>query len=254
MGDDEGEVADYMSHAFLAQNRQTNEPPRDNTKPHKVIDVIDVMCMMYWALVETPLDKSNIGSSVTALTHMPYEHGHDQDPLGCGGLHTLRFKMLSKMGYKAGQGVGKAQVDNTEATRLVFRDKGQAIGVKSKAEKRQEFAAKFKQTLRAGREERTARGDLKRALTACWQMDEEASCEDTPFPRPPPPPPPDPTLVEQPPAPLAIWNAIPPEELWTQLDSVVEYLRDQHRIFDSPEELSKQCPGPSREDHDDDEV
>ncbi|XP_016393915.1 G patch domain-containing protein 11-like [Sinocyclocheilus rhinocerous] len=156
------------------------------------------------------------------------------------------FALLQKMGYKAGQGLGKQGAGRVEPVPLNIKT-GSSLILNSKVRKRTE------------REERQTQGDLRKSQRACEQLDSqkgitvprdswywpEALKEE------------EAELLEEEPKP----EGSDDEEELTPLDKLqflTSYLRGAHfyciwcgTAYNDEEDLSSNCPGDSAADHDD---
>uniref|UniRef100_A0A4W5JRC2 G patch domain-containing protein 11 n=1 Tax=Hucho hucho TaxID=62062 RepID=A0A4W5JRC2_9TELE len=192
------------------------------------------------------------------------------------------FALLQKMGYKAGQGLGKQGAGRVEPIPLNIKTDRGGIGMegvkKRKAEEelehyRQKARAKqqnekqsledFRVRMRTEREEQKIEGDLRRSQKACEQLDSQKGVpvprEDWYWPK---------LVVEEEEEDKVVEeeeeeeeeDKVEEDEL-TSLDKLqilTSYLRGVHfyciwcgTAYDDEEDLCSSCPGDSAADHDD---
>eukprot|EP01006_Ploeotia_vitrea_P008732 TRINITY_DN20885_c0_g1_i1.p1 TRINITY_DN20885_c0_g1~~TRINITY_DN20885_c0_g1_i1.p1 ORF type:complete len:240 (-),score=13.70 TRINITY_DN20885_c0_g1_i1:142-861(-) len=178
--------------------------------------------------------------------------------------HTNKgFQLLSKMGFKAGQGLGKHSQGASQGIAITLKRNRKGLGSagdterQKKAQKKQlnegvaQDIKSYQEHRRNAHTEKKRRKDFLKCLRLCRGLDRMANKEDhSPF-------------------------AMSPdlecesEEVWTDMEieckwgPLVTYLREQHfychwctASYDNHTHMTSTCPGPQEEDHcsdDDDE-
>ncbi|XP_004616161.2 G patch domain-containing protein 11 isoform X2 [Sorex araneus] len=194
------------------------------------------------------------------------------------GSENKGFALLQKMGYKSGQALGRSGDGIVEPIPLTLKTGKSGIGhealLKRKAEQRLESARRkarlqslaaehaeeqFRMRLKTKQDEAKLEGDLRRSQRACQQLDSQKQIQVPKEPwywlRPE-----DETEEEEEEEKEQDEDEVQSDELSVleKLQALTGYLRGEHRYcvwcgtaYESQEDLSSNCPGPSSAAHDD---
>ncbi|KAI8913419.1 hypothetical protein EDD86DRAFT_105214 [Gorgonomyces haynaldii] len=151
------------------------------------------------------------------------------------------FKMLQKMGYTPGQSLKEGGI--VEPIYVDLEQKREGLGSRVKTFDKNEFEKReesFKQQMRHAANDRVMKKDIRACRLACQDLDERNQKQRSELWLP---------LEEEDP-----FGELEPEE---QLVKLVVYLKEYLYCiwcgtrYDSLEEMEQECPGTTRQDHDD---